>query len=234
MITGMEKDGRQRTGAVRPGSGWLRQVYELFFSLNVGLGSVVAVAFGGGLHEHGCVTARFFRLERDVGFWLQHFIYYRLGWQGGGGAVSGYTTLLLYVAVLAALLYFLLRCIRRTPVAKYLLVWAGGFLALGVAPACWFYVDGRYGLPWYPVETAVYCVFALLYLLNKWAVPALVAIPIVCIHYGFWYLRFSECPHGLSELLVLISGFCACLVWGAYVAASRSGASQGGASVDRR
>jgi hypothetical protein len=105
---------------------------------------------------------------------------------------------------------------------EHLLIFAAGFLALGAAPACWFYIDHRYGWSWYPAETATYLVLAVMYLFRKWTMPAFVSALVVFIHFGFWYLLFWEHPHGPAELLAPMVGCCACLVWGIYVPMARA------------
>jgi hypothetical protein len=187
---------------------WLRRIHELFFSLNVALGAVVAVVYG-----HDGVFVPVYRLEQ---------ILYRMGLTGDGGVISGHVALFLCVVPLAALLFLLLRCFGRTSATEHILVSAAGFFAVGAAPACWFYIYNHYGWSWYPVEAVACLLLAALYLSQKWKVPAFVTVLIVCIHCGFWYLRFWEYPHGPAELLVPISGFCTCIVWGVYVLTARA------------
>ena len=195
----------------------LRRIHELFFSLNIALGAVVAVVYG-----YDGVFDPVYRIGRML---------YQMGLTGDGGAISGHVTLFLVVVPLAALLFLPLRCFGRSSLTEHILVFAGGFFAVGVAPACWFYVDSRYGKSWYPMEIIAYFLLAALYLSQKWKVPSFVAALIASIHYGFWYLRFWECTHGPAELLVPITGFCACIVWGVYVLTARV-RSDGGASFN--
>jgi len=187
----------------------LRHIHEVLFSLNVALGVVLGLEFG-----YDGVFVPIFRLEQ--------ILYHQVGLKGGGGATSGHLALFLCTVLLTALLALLVRCFRRTSVMDYILVSAAGFVALGVAPACWFYINHRCGWSWYPAETAVYSFFAVLYLFRKWTMPAVVTILIVSVHYGFWYLRFWEYPHGSAELLAPIVGFCACFVWGIDVPVARA------------
>jgi hypothetical protein len=202
-------DDQQPTGFTSLQRVCLRQIHELLFSLNVALGVVLAVVYG-----YDGVFVPFLRLE-DI-------IYDQMGLKGYGRVTSAHLALFLCVMALTALLLIPMRCLRGTSVMRDMLVSVPGFLALGVTPACWFYINHRYGWSWYPVETAVYFLLALLYLFQKWTIPWSVTILIVCIHYGFWYLRFSEYPHGPAELLAPIVGFCACLVWGIYVPTARA------------
>ena len=194
----MKDDNQQPVHTMRVQSARLRQIHELFFSLNVAVGVVMGLDLG-----YDGVFVPIFRLE--------HIIYDQLGLKGGGGATSGYLAFSLCVTLLTAFLFLLMRCFRRTTMMDYILVFVSGFLALGVAPACWFYLRHRYGWNWYPAETAVYWFLAVFYLFRKWTIPVFVTILIVSIHYGFWYSRFSEYEHSPVELLAPIVGFCACL-----------------------
>lgn len=207
-ITDMEDNNQSPIDVTRVQSCWLRQIHEFIFSLNVALGAVLGVVFG-----YDGVFVPFFRLEE--------LIYHGLGLKGRA-EIAGHSAFFLCVMLLTALLFLLLRWFRWTSVVDGVLIYIAGFLALGVAPACWLYIRRRYGCSWYPAEIAVYLLFAMLFLFQKWTIPAFVTILIVCIHYGFWYLRFWEYPHSPVEILAPIVGFCACLAWGMYVPRARA------------
>lgn len=101
-------------------------------------------------------------------------------------------------------------------------MYATGFVALGAAPVTWFRVVPQ--ISWYPVEVGVSFALAVLYLLRKWPVPALITVLMVCAHYGFWYVRFWWASSGIVRPFVVpFLGLCACLVWMKYVAMRRHG-----------
>lgn len=190
-------------------SRWPRRIHEFAFSLNLALGMVLGVVFG-----YQGVFVPFLRLE--------DFIYHRLGFRGGGGAVAGYSAFFSCVVVLTALLVLSLWRFRKTSVATWTLIHLGGLLALGVAPCDWLLIRPQYPHGWYPAEMVVYLLLALLYLRREETMRAVVAIPLVAFHSGFWYLRYWEYPHSPVELLAPVVGFCACLAWGNYVSKTRT------------
>lgn len=130
-------------------------------------------------------------------------------------AAGGYAAFLLSVAALAALLVLSWRLLRRTPVIRPILFFAAGLFAVGSSPACWFYLvrlQGVYGVNLIEAGLAMVCV--VLYLSRKWPIPPFVTMCLLVIHYAFWGLRFWEHTHNPAVLLVPISGFLSCLLWG--------------------
>lgn len=188
---------------------WPRRIHEFAFSLNLVLGVVLGVVFG-----YQGVFVPLLRLEV--------FIYHRLGFKGGGGAVAGYSAFFSCVMVLTVPLFLLLWRFRKTAVATWILVHLGGFLALSVAPCDWLLIRPQYPHGWYPAEIVAYLLFAMLYLRRENTIPIFIAIPLVAFHCGFWYLRYWEYPHSPVELLAPAVGFCACLAWGNYVSKART------------
>lgn len=185
---------------MNPGNRYLRALHELLFSLNIAFALTTAVIRGDG------VFVPFVRLAS--------FVNHQLG-QKSMNAAGGYVAYFVYVAVLTALLIFLLWLFRRTAIMKPILVFAAGLLAVGAAPACWFYIVHWYG--WYPVESIFFILCAALYLARKWPIPTIVTIVLVAIHYGFWGVRFWKYTHNPAEVLIPAVGCFSCLVWGVYV-----------------
>jgi hypothetical protein len=185
----------------------LRQVHEVFFSLNISLGIVLGIEF-----RPYDIFLPIFRLEE--------FLSHQFGLRGSG--TSAYLAFFLCVVLLTALPFLLLRCFRRTSVGEYILIYIAGFTALGVTPACWFYLKRPYPSRWYPAEVVVYFALAILYLLQKWPLSGSASILIASLHYGFWFLRFWEYAQNPIELLMPVVGFCACLAWGIYVPIGRA------------
>jgi len=184
----------------------LRRVHRLLFSLSLALGILLSLEF-----RPYDIFLPIFRLE--------DFFSHQLGLRGSG--ISAYLAFFLCALLLTASLFLLLWCFRRRPIAEYILLFAGGFTALGVAPVVWLYIKSPYPRRWYPAELAVYLGFALLYLLQKWTIPKATSIVIVALHFGFWFLRFWEYEANPLELLMPIIGFCACLAWVLYVHTER-------------
>jgi hypothetical protein len=179
--------GNQRPTNAPYAVGHLRLPHEFFFSLNVSLVAVTAVLYGSG-----DVIYPFIHFER--------FIYYNVGLKGWGGAISAYLAFYLYVSVLAALIFLMMRCFRRTSVANNVLFTGAGILAIGLAPVCWYFIVPS------------------LYLLGKWSMPTVVVILIACFHYGFWWLLFwYYYPQNLAVMAVPVAGFCSWVAWSAYV-----------------
>ncbi len=177
----------------------LRFVHEALLTLNLALGVVLAKVLGGDGSNafHG----------------LTSFIYDQLGVRGANGAASGYLALAMWVVLLAAPLFLVLRCFARVTVITQFLVCGGGLLALAVNPVCWVYLSRRYGATWYPVEAIAFLFGWALYLYRKSSMPVWVAVSAAGLHFGFWYLWCSLYPEAQAELLLPPVGFCATVAW---------------------
>ena len=179
----------------------VRRVHEFLFSLNAGLAIASATILGDG------VLVPFVSLARRLN--------YQLG-LSGGSATGGYLAFLVCVVLLTASVCLLLRLFRRVSAIEAVLRWTSGLLAIGAAPACWFFMARQPG--WYPAESFIYLLCAVLYLRRRWPIPIVPTILFVAVHYGFWGLQFwYYTRHNVAELMVPIVGFCLCLTWGIYV-----------------
>jgi hypothetical protein len=193
-------------GPMAPARRGLCRTHEFLFALNIAFGVVLGRVFG---------YDRIFIPE----FRLEQVIYYRWGLKWGGGAFSGYLAFATCVAALGVLLLLLTKLFSSSIARRYILVYAAGISAFGVAPVCSLYIHRRYGRGWYPAEIATYSVAVVLYIVQKWAMPVIATIGIASIHYGFWYLRFWAYGDNPLELVALLLGFCTCIAWIMYVPA---------------
>jgi hypothetical protein len=187
--------------SVRQGIRWAQRS---LFALNLAFGAILGLEFG-----YDRVFVPVIRLERAL--------YSEWGIRSGGGVVSGYLAFAICVATLGLLVLLIMHLIRSTPVADCVLLYGGGLAAASVAPACWVYIQRRYGLSWYPLEIAVCCVLVLLYAILKRPIPAASAIVIAAIHFGFWGLRVAAYEYNPLGNVAMLIGFCACVAWILYV-----------------
>jgi len=194
------KDEGQRRCTSIYENGYLRVLHELLFSLNIAMALTSAVILGPGV---------FVPFVRFAGYVNQ-----QLGRKFMNTA-GGYVAYFVFVAILTASLFAILRLFRQTALMRPIVVFVAGLFAVGAAPACWFYIVHWYG--WYPAESIFFILCAALYLARKWPIPAVVTVLLVAIHYGFWGLRFWEYTHNPAEVLIPAVGCFSCLTWGVYV-----------------
>jgi hypothetical protein len=122
-------------------------------------------------------------------------------------------------------IFLLLRLLSSTRLAKEFLYWLGGIVSLTAFPACWFYVVREPPWPHVPnragplleLGAAVFC--ALLYLYQKWRIPAWGGVGMLALHHAFWGWLFFGGPSLLDPRYVVFpfAGFCSSLAWSLYV-----------------
>ncbi|SRR6266568_1057153 len=187
------------TGTRDPKGRWLRILHEFLFSLNIALGLTSALVWRG-----------VFVPLVDLAFRVNH----QLGLKEMDVS-GGYLAFLVYVAILTLVPFVLLRLLRRTSTTRWILIFAAGFLAGGIAPAIWFYIVRWYG--WYPIESGIYLLFVAWYLRGRWVTPIVLAVLVATIHFGFWCQLFWEQARNPAVLLLPIIGFLSYLTWVRYV-----------------
>ena len=139
---------------------------------------------------------------------------------GAMNATGGYLAFLVYVVALALLLIFVLLLLKNTAIAALILTCAAGFLAVGAAPATWFFIVHWHG--WYPIEVGVALLCVALYLARVWRVPSALTGMLLAIHFGFWSLRFWEYTHDPAELLIPAVGCASAITWSLYIRSLKS------------
>jgi hypothetical protein len=188
---------------------WVRAIYEVSISLNLSVG----VALGLILGYDGVF----------VPFWsMEQTLYYRWGMKGWGGALSGYLAFAVWLGGFTVASFCIIRWLCPSAIRRLVLTHFAGYSAVATAPICWFYLKHRYGWGWSPIEPAVCCLFATLYLFKRWPIPAPVTVGMVVLHYAFWTIRFAEYPHSPVEFLAPMVGFCTCIAWGMCLSALSS------------
>jgi hypothetical protein len=203
VYLGPGRTKNQYNWVVNMRKGYLQPLHELLFSLNIALVGITALILGDG------VFAPFVRLSS--------FVNQQLG-RKAMDAAGGYLAFFGYVTVLTTALVFILWFLRRAAVTRAILAYTGGFLAIGLSPACWFYITHWHG--WYPIEVIVCALCSALYLAQTWPIPTAGTILLMSVHYGFWGHRFwQQTRHNIAELLLPTVGFLSCIVWGLYVRA---------------
>jgi hypothetical protein len=207
----MGADTRQSLVDKHEQSHHLDQLNAISLSANLAWGVLVGLVFN--------FRGMFLPMYR-----FEETLYHRWGVSGAGGATSGYLAFAVWVTCLAAALLLLMWCLSLTPVGGWLLRYAAGYIALGVAPACWSQTLSRYGYAWYPVEVAVATLLLTLFMIRRRPFPVKAALLITVVHYALWFRRYWDNSRSPLELLVPPLGCCACLAWGAaYIQRARPG-----------
>jgi hypothetical protein len=197
----------QRIEATILRHGYLQVLQELLFSLNIAQAFTFALIHGGG------VFVPFVRLAGYINRALERTYI---------NAAGGYVAFCMFVGALTVVLVLALRIFRRTATIRAILIYAGGPLAIGLGPACWFWITHWQNIKsgWYPLEVVISILCSVLYLGHRWPLPAFGAILLIAIHFGFWGLRFWS-PQDSTELLIPTVGFLSCLVWAIHVRAPK-------------
>ncbi|HUJ32203.1 MAG TPA: hypothetical protein VLY23_13045 [Candidatus Acidoferrum sp.] len=196
--------------------GYLQQANEFLLSLNLGLAVM--------LEQHE--TSHSFLAER-----LQFLINGKLHLHPHS-KVGGYGAFFVLAVGVALCIFLVFRFFSRRSLAKQVVRTLAGPVALVAFPATWLCAAYSVGilpaLPnpprfWLFFELSVAVVCALLYLYEKWNVPAWAGILLLTIHYGVWGWLFLG---GVffwmdpAKTIFPLVGFCSFLAWAVYVSRS--------------
>jgi hypothetical protein len=130
-------------------------------------------------------------------------------------APGAYLAFFLSAVFLAMLLFLSATGLRRISILERILVPVSGFAALGVAPACWYYIE--HASRGEVVEGLIALAFGALFIVRRLRLPVVLSALLVSVHYGFWIWRFWYATEDSLGLLVPVLGLFSGILWVAYV-----------------
>ncbi len=140
---------------------------------------------------------------------------------------SGYFAFFLPAASLAAILWFLLLRLAQTRPVLWFLRSFAGIAALAAPPIWWLCATYRAdvrgawnpltAIQFYELLLIIFCGF--LHLSREWPIFECAMVPIVLLHYGFWFRQFGNRLYfmGYGGPITPMIGLCASLVWLLYL-----------------
>jgi len=192
----------------------VRYIHEILLSANLALlGITVIFAFAPN------VMAPFLRIDASINrsFGIRQTDF-----------VRGYFAIIISTALLALLIWGLLRLSSRTWLTNVILRSASGIAVLLAIPALWFWANQQHGWPYgwpyrgVPVELALVLLYLVWFLSGKRSIPGWYGLLLLVVHYAFWFWIYGSAylatyigPAGT------ILGFGSMVAWGIYVNETR-------------